>query len=87
MHEEEGGEEVQSPGTDVGQGMGEASIEQSCQSKVEMAGEGEAYLPVHLTQRPFHTVPSDLHHVTQVLRQREGCVTVNIQWLKVEAMS
>lgn len=70
MHEEEGGEEVKGPGTDIGQGVGEASIQQSCQSKVEMAGEGEANLPVHLTQRPLHTVPSDLHHITQVLGQK-----------------
>ncbi len=67
MHKEERGEEVQGPGPDGGEGVGEATIEEPSQGKVEVAGEGEPNLSVHLAQGPLHAVPSILHHLSKGL--------------------
>lgn len=68
MHEEQGSEEIQHPGPDGGEGVRETTVEEPSQGKVEVAGEGQSNLPVHLTQRPLHAVPCVLHHLAQTLR-------------------
>ena len=74
MHEEECSEQVQSPGAHSGEGVGETTIQQASQGKVEVAGEGEADLSVHLAQWPLHAVSCALHHLLKTLggEGREG---------------
>ncbi len=67
MHKEECCDEVLGSSPDGGERVGEPSIQEPRQGKVEVAGEGETDLPIHLTQRPLHRVPCTLHHLTQIL--------------------
>ncbi len=89
MHEEQGGEEVQGPGPDIREGMREASVQQPCQGKVEVAGEGEPHLPVHLAQWPFHAVSRVLHHLTQVLpgsAAAKGLIRCSCKWVNKDSI-
>ena len=74
MYEEESGEQILGSGAHCGQAMGEASIQQACQGKVEVTGKGQSHLSVHLTQGPLQRVTCGLHHFTQILieKSRDG---------------